>query len=252
MIKKLLRTALLFFAGLILILALAYIFPTVQAPQNLTVAPVPPQRDLDSLFFAMQMDSLKIKFGNRKILPQGYELQTLVALSYFPELKDVRINFRYKKAFIPLSSRPNLFSMLASKKNWEYRVIVSSESIESMEPILLKNLPFNAQVGILAHELAHTAHYQQYNFWQLLKFGMRYTLDSKFRALHERSTDEKVVYQGLGWQLLDYAKFIRTDPTTVQHYEASKDFLDKNYLKPAEVLEVMSRIPGYKLSTLAE
>lgn len=248
MFKKLLRVILFIFLGIVLFLGAVLLFPKVNPQQELVPPKIMPVRQLDSLYWAMQMDVLEKEFGNRKTLLPGFELQTLLALRYFPELKNVRINFLYKKAFIPLSSRPNLFTMFGSKKNWEFRVIVSSQSSENMDPILLKNLPFDAQVAILAHEIAHTEHYQQYGFWQLLKFGLMYAISSEFRATHERSTDESVIYHGLGWQLFEYAKFVRTDPEAAPHYENMKDFLDKNYLTPTEIMEVMTRIATYGLN----
>ncbi|MDX1942035.1 MAG: hypothetical protein SFU99_15845 [Saprospiraceae bacterium] len=248
MIKKIFRFLLFLLLVLVLFFGAVFIFPKIEPKQTLGISKIMPVRQLDSLYWAMQIETLRKEFGNRKTLVPGYELQTLLALRYFPELKDVRVNFVYKKAVIPLSSRPNLFTMFGNRKNWEFRVIVSNKSLDSMEPILLKNLPFDAQVAILAHELGHTKHYQKYGFWQLLKFGLMYAINSEFRAIHERSTDETVIYQGLGWQLFEYAKFVRTDPTTIKGYEASKDFLDKNYMTPADIMEVMTHINTYGLA----
>lgn len=226
-------------------IAAVLIFPKVEAQQQLIPAERTPRRQLDSIFYAQRIKDLHREFGQNKELLPGYELQNLLALSYYPELKGVKMQFLYKKTLIPLSSRPYAAAMFSPKKDWIYRVIVSSASTESMEPILLKNLPFDAQVGILAHELGHSVHYQPYSFWQVAKFALLYAFDSNFRAVHERSTDETVVYHGLGWQLFDYAKFVRTAPSTKEHYETSKDFIDKYYLTPTEILSVMSRVPSY-------
>lgn len=230
---------------LAIFIAAVLIFPKVEAQQKLVAAERTPRRQLDSIFYAQRLAELRKEFGENKDLLPGFELQNLLALSYYPELKGVKMQFVYRNALIPLSSRPNALTMFGKKEEWVYRVIVSSASTESMEPILLKNLPFDAQVGILAHEMGHTAHYQQYNFWQMAKFALLYAFDTHFRAIHERSTDETVIYHGLGWQLFDYAKFARTDPSTAEHYKASKDFIDKYYLTPANILSVMSHVPIY-------
>lgn len=251
MLRKILRWLLAILLPLALFIAGVLLFPKVEAQQKLTLSPRTPIRQIDSLFYAQRFEDYKKEFGNKKVLLPGYELQTLLALSYFPELRDVEIQFLYKKAFIPLSSRPRTRSMFSKRDKWVYNVIVSSGSIKSMDPILMKNLPFNAQVGILAHELGHTLHYQQYGFWQMLKFAILYTFDSNFRAIHERSTDAQVVYHSLGWQLFDYAKFVRTDPSTIKSYESSKDFLDKFYLTPTEVMQVMNEVSNYGSPTPA-
>lgn len=247
MFKKILRVSLFILLGMGLFLAAVYLIPQVDARQELAVSEVMPVRELDSLYWAMQRDVLLQEFGNRKTLPEGYELPCLLALRYFPELKNVRINFVHREALIPLSSRPNLLTMFGKRDQWEFQVIISSKSTTAMNPILLKNLPFDAQVAILAHELGHTLHYQQYNFWQLLKFGMKYAIDADFRKMHERATDAVVIYRSLGWQLFEYAEYVRTAPQAKAHYEASKAFLDAHYLTPTEVLETMSQINAYGL-----
>ncbi|MFN7118314.1 MAG: hypothetical protein ACK4TA_16050 [Saprospiraceae bacterium] len=245
MLRKILRWLLAILLPFALLIGAILIFPKIEAQQELKPSTRTPIRQIDSLFYAQRFVDYKKEFGKKKVLLPGFELQTLLALSYYPELRDVEIQFIYKKAWIPLSSRPYLPSMFQKRDKWIYRIIVSSESAAGMEPILLKNLPFNAQVGILAHELGHTLHYQKYGFWQMLKFALLYAFDADFRATHERSTDEQVVYHSLGWQLFDYAKFVRTDPSTVAGYESSKDFLDKYYLTPANVMEVMNQVPNY-------
>lgn len=245
MLRKILRWLLAILLPLALFVAGVLLFPNVEAQQKLTLSTRTPIRQIDSLFYAQRLEDYKKEFGKKKVLLPGYELQTLLALSYYPELRDVEIHFLYKKAFIPLSSRPHAPTLFGKREKWVYRVIVSSQSMESMDPILLKNLPFNAQVGILAHELGHTLHYQQFDFWQVLKFALLYAFDSNFRAIHERSTDAQVVYHSLGWQLFDYATFVRTDPSTIKHYESSKDFIDKFYLMPMEIMQVMDQVPNY-------
>lgn len=251
MLRKILRWLLAIVVLLVLFIGAVLIFPAIEAQQEPMPSKRTPIRQIDSLYYAQRFDDYEKEFGKKKVLLPGFELQTLLALSYYPELRDVEVHFLYEKAWIPLSSRPKALSMFNKRDKWIYQVIVSSKSTESMDPILMKNLPFNAQVGILAHELGHTLHYQEYGFWQMLKFALLYAFDSKFRAVHERSTDEQVIYHSLGWQLFDYAKFVRTDPSTIQHYEASKDFLDQYYLTPMEIMEVMNRLPNYGVAPSA-
>jgi hypothetical protein len=102
-------------------------------------------------------DSLRALYGKNKQLIPAYELQILLALSHYPELRKISIHFYEEEALIPLASRPEPLQMLKPKQNWQYNVIISTKSIESLEPILVKNLPFEAQVGIIGHELAHTS-----------------------------------------------------------------------------------------------
>jgi hypothetical protein len=174
-------------------------------------------------------DSLKALYGKNKYLIPAYELQILLALSHYPELKDISIHFYEEEAFIPLASRPEPISMFGSKEKWQYNVIISTKSIQAFEPILVKNLPFEAQVGIIGHELSHTAYYLDKNRWQMLMIGLNYIFPG-FRAGFEKNTDRRTIAHGLGWQLLSYARYARK----VMAYEETSLGSDY-YLSPEEI-----------------
>src|SRR4051812_25425831 len=78
---------------------------------------------------------------SKKLIPE-FEKQIQVALGYFPELKHIRISFKYTRdAIFPYASRPNWKTMFRKKKNWEYLILIS-ESCKSMDDVLLKKIPF--------------------------------------------------------------------------------------------------------------
>ena len=107
------------------------------------------------------------------------------------------------------------------------------------DPILLRSLPFDAQVGILALELGHVVYYDNLNVFAFGKWGLKYLFDDEFRATHERTTDLMPLYHGLGSQIYQYAYFVRHDPTCKSFYEAGKDFMDKYYLTDKEIQATM-------------
>lgn len=72
--------------------------------------------------------ALLSEFGRNKQLPVNFELQTLIALSHYPELKDIRIRFIIDNVGIPLSSRPHWVSLLRSARNRTYLVIMDSDT----------------------------------------------------------------------------------------------------------------------------
>lgn len=189
--------------------------------------------------FVGKLDSLNALYGKNKKLPEGYEIQALLALSHYPELKDVPIEFVLKKTLIPLASRPKVFTKLAGKPKQAYSVIISTGSTENLNKIILENLPFNAQIGVLGHELGHTIFYQDKGFFDILKIGICYLFNG-YRATFERDTDKRTIAHGLGPQLYDWAKFIREQDDNNKRGEGD-DFLDKYYLTPKEIAELMEQ-----------
>jgi hypothetical protein len=165
----------------------------------------------------------------------------LLALRHYPELRNTHIKFIVKKALIPLASRPETFSLLRKRDHRTYRVIISDQSLPQMESVLLKKLPFNAQVAIIGHELAHTVEYETFNSHQLSAVGILYFFGS-FRASMEKGTDRRTIEHGLGWQLLEYAEHVRQVSGS---NNKQIDFMDKFYMNPDEIRKVMNESDLY-------
>lgn len=159
--------------------------------------------------------------------------QVLTALSFYPELRNVRIKFRVRKRKTPLTSRPRILSVFRKKKNRNYVITISNATTDRLTPILLSNLPYNAQIGVLGHELAHISHYNTQNTFQLigLSLGM---LRSTYVDEFEWNTDKSTIEHGLGYQLYDWSSYVRNALNIREWLGASQDVLDADLLKPKE------------------
>ena len=187
------------------------------------------------------LDSLKRLIGNNKGLPPGFEIAGALAYSAYPELKDVAIDMVLINGGAPMESRPEIHTLFGPRKYRRYVVLLNNEQPSYFEPILLRSLPFDAQVGILAHELGHIVYYQQLNALQLGKWGLSYLRNDDFRARHERFTDLMPVYHGLGSQIYQYAYFVRRDSTCAAFYEEGKDFMDRYYMTDQELVDELTK-----------
>jgi hypothetical protein len=181
------------------------------------------------------LDSLKAIIGDKKGLPPEFEVAAGIAYSAYPELKDVRIDMILTKGGAPMESTVDIASLLGPAKNRRYRILLNDAKDSYFDPILLRSLPFDAQVGILAHELGHIVYYTDLSTFEFGKWGLEYLRDEEFRAAHERTTDLMAVYHGLGSQIYQYAWFIRYDSTCTALYAEEKDFLDKFYMTDREL-----------------
>ncbi len=187
--------------------------------------------------------ALMQEYGKHKELPEGYELQALLALSHYPELREVRIRFIVDDVDIPLSSRPWWASMLRNAQNRTYLVVIDSEREGSREALLLKNQPFNAQVGIIGHELAHTVYYLERSFIGIV--GDALCQLSACRIEFERATDRRLIAYGLGWQRYDHALYIRSEFLGSQEAALSAEGGGGAYMSPAELMREMERVGFY-------
>lgn len=191
-----------------------------------------------------RFDDLLAQYGQHKELPPGYELQALLALSHFPDLRDVRIRFVVNDVDIPLASRPHWASMLNSAAGRTYLVVIDNHRDGNRDALLLKNQPFNAQVGILGHELAHTQYYLDRSFFGIV--GDALCQLSRCRVEFERATDRRLVDHGLGWQRYDHALFVRTQFMGSEEAALSAEGSGGAYMSPRELLTLMENHGGYQ------
>lgn len=183
-------------------------------------------------------------YGKNKTLAKGFEWQCLLALSHYPELKEVPIEFQVKPTFIPLSSRPAPLSVLFPWVKRKYLVVISSDSEGAMDLLLLHKAPFNAQVGIIGHELGHSVYYMDKSALQLAQIAYKYEYDRDFHDIFERDTDKRAVAHGLGYQLYDWAFFDRMAFGNTMEEIAQDE--GETYLSPKEIAAEMEKFDFYK------
>ncbi|MEM9076999.1 MAG: hypothetical protein AAGC43_08165 [Bacteroidota bacterium] len=187
----------------------------------------------------------------RKKIPKEIQAQVLTALSYYPQLKYTRIKFRFKKRKTPLTSRPRI-SHVFLPKNWRtYVITISKETTESFAPILFSRLPYNAQIGVLGHEIAHILDYKSQTSFQLIGLGFKIG-KSSFVDRFEFETDERTIAHGLGYQLLDWSIFVRKALGIMEWKGASETLESGNisgtnerYMNPETIKKYIAQNPLY-------
>jgi hypothetical protein len=183
------------------------------------------------------LDSLGKIYGNKKIIPKAYELPILISLSHFPELRDLPIEFVVKNSYTPLSATPNIGTLFLGGNRRKFRIVISEKSTQSMNPILLKNLSFNAQLGVLGHELSHIIDYLNKPWMELIAVALNYWINPKYHEWMEKKADLHTINQGLGWELYSYYRFARDLAEATPEANWSNNF----YLHYNEVLFEMQK-----------
>ncbi|WP_338761068.1 hypothetical protein WAF17_14775 [Bernardetia sp. ABR2-2B] len=186
---------------------------------------------IDSLQQGKTIDSLDLIYGKNKKIPTKYRSAILIALSYYPELIQTPIDFKECTIKTTLNARPTISSLcFKNKSKRNYVVRINNSQKEGM--ITIDEVPFNARIGIFAHEFSHFVDYQNRTFGGVLERLWAYT-SKKRKANYEKEIDSMTVARGLKWQMYDwsyYAIFL-SDAS-----ESYKSFKKSTYLKPKEIL----------------
>ena len=182
------------------------------------------------------------RYAHFKTIPAEFRLPILKALSYFPELKDLHINFIVKKAYTPLSTRPSFTSIFKRKSNRAYTITISSQTIDTLSPLLFKNLNFAEKVGIMGHELSHVVDFDSKNFIQTVGNGAGHVSGS-FLDKMEYHTDLICIKHGLGKYLEQYSLHVRKT-MHVKYWRGVDHVFEKDnhierYMNPATIEKYM-------------
>lgn len=197
-----------------------------------------PTKSIDSSFYKSNLLELERTFGQNKIIILKYQLQILIALSYFPELKDVQIDFAYKNINTTMQCKP-AFNSLLKNANRKYKININKDL--KFQDVLIDEVPFNAQIGLIAHEIAHIVDYESGKCKHVISRGFDYLKEAS-KKKYESTVDSITVAYGLGWQLYDWAYFSLNNSKSSQKY---KDFKSRIYMSPDLILEQIKREERY-------
>jgi hypothetical protein len=196
----------------------------------------------DSTFH--MVDSLRTVFVGNKSYPEDLEHAFLLALMFYPEFVETRIDVKRRNIKTTMQCRPSIGSFFRSKDNRTYRIFVNKDSL-GRDGVVFEELGFNAQVGILGHELAHVLDYESKSNAQIAVMGLQYLTDRKRREI-EQDIDMLAIQRGLGHQINDFAVFVFEESKASESY---KDYKKRFYFQPMQIRDILSTLPLYQFRT---
>ena len=186
-------------------------------------------------FYANNRDSLLQYAENKQMIP-AFEKPTLIALSHYPELKGVKIIFVRKSLKMTAKSLPKWTALFQSRKNRVYKIYINNNP-ERLKGALLEDVPFDAQIGLIGHELGHIADYSRKGVFGLIAMGFQYCFVSG-RSKIEKRVDKITIAHHLGWQLYNFDDFVFNRSKVSKSY---KEYKSKVYYKPQELLLLIGK-----------
>lgn len=164
-----------------------------------------------------------------KNVPEKWYKQFTVICKAFPELRDDHISLKFQSISMTMQARPDIWTIFGGQRR--YLVLVNTQ--RSRNGLLLDDIPFNAQLGIIAHELCHIVDYHFKTNWEIVKTGLWY-LKKRNQEDYEKAIDYLVIKKGLGHQLRDWSHFVLHEAELTERYKKTKETY---YLRPADIEE---------------
>jgi len=192
--------------------------------------------------------TLKHEYGNKKVYPAQLEKQILIALSYYPELKNTPIKFQSRPNHSPGFTRVTWGGLFEPSRKRHFLVVISDSTEKLLMPLIFKNLPFNVQIGLIGHELAHVSDFITMTTLEIIKHVIC-SVSSKYIDKFEGNTDAICIAHGLGYQLLEWSSYVRKKMNTVNwdgpdHVHRIKK--RERYMNPGVILKRIHENPLYR------
>lgn len=187
------------------------------------------------------MEEKKVVYQGNKIIPESILNEAKIALSYYPELKEVEIEFKFKedikKSF--MQAQPRKSNLFKGKNDRSYNIYMSTRFLIEKEEFSMVDVPSNVLIGWLGHELGHIMDYRDKTAMGLVIFGIRYITSDNYIKKAERAADTYAVNSGMGDYILATKDFILNHSHLSDTY---KERIARLYLSPEEILVLVNEL----------
>lgn len=176
---------------------------------------------------------------NNKIIPEYIKHEATKALSFYPELKDVPIEFKLTKKMSAsvMKAQPKLLSLFKNKKNREYVILISRHfDIKKME-LHTSYIPKEVLIGWLGHELGHIMDYHTRSSLNLIGFGLGYIFSNSYLRKAEQTADKYAIRHNMKDYILATKNYILNHTELSDRY---KEKIKRLYVSPEQVLEFVN------------
>jgi len=173
-------------------------------------------------------------------IPEEITEEAKIALSYYPELTETVIEFKFKKNIkkSTMQAQPSFWSVFKSRKNRSYKILISERIKIADSVYYTKNIPSEIMIGWLGHELGHVMDYQQRSGLNLIGFGFKYITSENYIRGAERRADSYAVNHGMETYILVTKEFILKKAGLTQKYV---DRIKNFYLSPEEIMILVEK-----------
>ncbi|AOW19020.1 hypothetical protein LPB03_06075 [Polaribacter vadi] len=173
--------------------------------------------------------------ADKHIIPNKIRERVEVALGYYPQLKNIHIEFKIKKNIkkSTMQARPTFDSFFKSKKDRKFLILISKKFKISDKEFSTLDIPDDIFIGWIGHELGHIMDYQNRSKLNLIWFGLKYLFSENHIVEAERAADGFAVKHKMEDYILKTKNFILNHAEIPEVY---KNRMKRYYLSPEEIM----------------
>ena len=180
----------------------------------------------------VHQDSLARLFSNNKTFHPTIKSAALVALSRYPELKNVRIEFLFRPITPTMAARPKI-NLKAFTRHRTYQIFLNNNQGKH-KALDIDSLSESVKIGWIAHELGHIIDYESRNAFSLMAMGVYYLTVPSFKKNIEQSVDIITIRHGFGYEHCEGVEYLLYGSKASEKYKKN----NMKYYLPIEQMNV--------------
>ena len=170
-------------------------------------------------------------------------------LQFYPHMQVKNIIVDFKKSRYVVRTRPYFFSIFKAPSEQVYHVTFSNSTKSTLDSVLIGNLSFNSQLGLIASQVSLIDDLSTAGFFNFLGYYFKQNSARGKNKLH-RDAEERTLDVGLGYQLLSYNEEC-IDKLKIENWMSTIGYANyiKYYrnrpMKPENVMNFINDLPVY-------
>lgn len=174
-------------------------------------------------------------------------------LKFFPTMLVKTIHVQFKETIAIARAKPKFSSILKAPDQREYNITFSKSTRSTLDSVMISNLSFNAQVGLIAKQVAQVEDMSTGGFMDFVAWYFR-QLSRKGRNKIAAAAEKKMLEIGLGYQLLAL-NIETTEKLNIDNWKSVKGYgsyvkYTKNAsMKPYLISDFINDFPVYVSQT---
>lgn len=170
-----------------------------------------------------------------KTIPEVVQKPIEEALSFFPELENYAIEFKFKKKLNNrvMQAQPKIKTFFKSKEKRQYKITMSRNLAMNDTTMTVDELSDDILVGWFVHELGHIMDYKDRSAGNMLKFAVKYVTSKPFLKRSELRADALAADHGGGKHLIKTKRFVLFKSKFTKEYKAK---IKELYPSPEDIV----------------
>lgn len=204
-----------------------------------------PDRAVVSEFPDSARRVMLVNVDSNNILRKQFEY----IMKFYPTMLVKKIYVYYNTSDKIVNTKPKFSSIFKAPLEREYKVYFSKQTKSTLDSVILDNLSFNAQLGLIANQVSQIEDFSTSGFFDFFAWHFR-KLYRKGRNKTYLNNEEKTLEVGLGYQLLALNKELEEN-LKIEHWINTKGYtryarqMRNQAMKPEMIQNFVNDLPVY-------